>query len=284
MPPRSKKKVTAKKRTTKKKTAKTSTRRLRGMREAPIRAYGEWSPHPFLPRVPLPPPPPAATHPEMKAMATLHEGSVTYLRHWNFWVRVGTPANTDHGDYFYAGYEDGSQPVRDLIAAVGAPTAWPRTEEEVWARIQTVWTWLGQNVRTDPTAYGNLTTADRWPSLAEFAAHYATHGELPWTACFSKAHLFACLLGRVLPRWHVTIASAHHTEGGAPPTASHVYVGVYLTGRWYYLDPTAVYSGPLPDFADRCSVGPFSTVDYEHPFSAIPVPLSDLRYVPHMPA
>ena len=109
------------------------------------------------------------------------------------------------------------------------------------------------------------------------------HGELVWSMCFSKAHLFACLLGRVLPRWHTTLVSAHHTENGAPPTASHVYVGVYLTGRWYYLDPTAVYAGPLPSFSGRQSVGLFTKVDYQHPFAARPVPLSPLDKVPHLP-
>ena len=44
------------------------------------------------------------------------------------------------------------------------------------------------------------------------------------------------------------------------------------------------FDAPLPSFAERRSVGVFTTVDYEHPFSAIPVPLSDLRYVPHLPA
>lgn len=253
----------------------------KGMKHAPIRSYESWSRIPAA--VPVPAPKPAATHPEMQAMQTKHEGTVTYLRRWNFWVRVGTPARTTDIDGFFHDYENGSQEVRDLVAATGADTAWPRTEEEVWERIRKVWMWLGQNVRVDNAAYSALTDADRWPSLAEYAHHYAAHGELVWAACFSKAHLFACLLGRVLPRWHTTIVSGHHTENGAPPTASHVFVGVYLTGRWYYLDPTAVYGGPLPSFAQRRSVGLFQSVDYQHPFSAIPVPLSDLRQVPHLP-
>lgn len=95
-------------------------------------------------------------------METAHEGSVTYLRFWSFWVRAGTPAEPAT-DRHFQGYESTAPEVSDLIAAVGAPTAWPRS-----------------------------------------------------------------------------IASAHHTENGAPTTASHVSVGVYLTGRWCHLDPTAV--------------------------------------------
>ncbi len=243
--------------------------------------YGPWEIHPGRVRLTVPKEP--VVHPEMRSLQTMYEGVVTYLKFWSFWVRTGTPA-TEPVDYFFHDYESGSGPVVNLISAVGAATRWPRTEEEVWDRISTVWSWLGVNVRVDGAAYDALPAADRWPSIDEFAAYYAAHQELVWAACFSKAHLFAMLLGRVLPRWHVLIAEAHHTEGGAPPTASHVYVGVYLTDRWYYLDPTFVDSGPLPDFAHRSSVGGFETVDYQHPFEAIPVPLSPLDKVPHLPA
>jgi len=216
-------------------------------------------------------------------METMYEGTVAYHKLWNFWVRVGTPADEPTDDFFH-NYESGSAQVAALISAVGAATKWPHTEEEVWKRISTVWSWLGANVQYDAAAYDGLTAADRWPSIEEFAAYYAAHHRLVWAACFSKAHLFALLLGRVLPRWHVLIASAHHTENGAPPTASHVYVGVYLTDRWYYLDPTFVGAGPLPAFKDRKSVGGFTKVDYQHPFKARPVPLSPLDQVPYLPA
>jgi hypothetical protein len=241
--------------------------------------YGPWEIYPQVPKLTLPKGP--VTVPEMKNLKTMYEGDVTYLKFWNFWVRSGTPAAVPT-DYFFHNYESGSKQVRALIAAVGAATQWPHTEQEVWDRIATVWSWLGTNVRVDPAAYDLLTPADRWPSIDEFARYYADHHELVWAACFSKAHLFATLIGRVLPRWHVLIASAHHTEGGAPPTASHVYAGVYLTDRWYYLDPTDAYSGTLPSFSERRSVGSFKKVDYQHPFEARPVPLSPLNVVPHL--
>lgn len=242
--------------------------------------YGPWEILPQVPALTLPKGPVTAA--EMKAMTTMYEGSVTYLKFWNFWVRSATPAAPASDDFFH-NYESGSKQVKALIAAVGAATRWPRTEQEVWERIATVWSWLGANVRVDNAAYAGLTDEDRWPSIDEFARYYADHHRLVWAACFSKAHLFAVLLGRVLPRWHVLIASAHHTEGGAPPTASHVYVGVYLTDRWYYLDPTAVYSGALPAFEERRSVGLFKKVDYRHPFEGRPLPLSPLDGVPHLP-
>lgn len=259
----------------------TKTTGARKLKQKPIRKYGPWEAVPHVIGSVLQKP--SSKHPEMQSMETLHEGVVSYLRFWNFWVRAGTPAEPAAENIFHD-YESGAPAVLDLIAAIGAPTAWPSSEKEVWTRIATVWDWLGANVQVDSAAYGDLVAAvGRWPSIEELAGYYRDHGELVWSACFSKAHLFAILLGRVLPRWHTTIASAHHTEGGAPPTASHVYVGVYLTGRWYYLDPTAVYGGPLPSFSSRRSVGLFTTVDYEHPFSARPVPLSPLDKVPHLP-
>ncbi len=252
------------------------------LKEKPIKEYGPWEVTPEV-AWPIREEQPSDDA-EMQAVETMHEGTVTYLRLWNFLVRAGTPAAP--ADYhFFHDYESTSPYVQDLIASVGAPTSWPSRETEVWSRISIVWNWLGSNVRIDGAAYGALVdAAGRWPSIAELAGYYRENGELVWSACFSKAHLFALLLGRVLPRWHTTMVSAHHTENGAPPTASHVYVGVYLTGRWYYLDPTAVYHGPLPNFADRRSVGLFTTVDYEHPFKAAPVPLSPLSRVPLLSA
>ncbi len=106
-----------------------------------------------------------------------------------------------------------------------------------------------------------------------------------WAACFSKAHLFASILGRVgIPRWRITIAESHHTVGGAPPTATHVFVAVYVAEQWFFLDPTWVYSVPeLPDFDGRSSVGLFEEVDYEHPCYTIPIPLSGFDRVPLLP-
>lgn len=240
--------------------------------------YGLWEIDPGIIKSQLPKK--AEGFAEMKSMDTMYEGTVTYLRYWNFWVRAGTPV-TAPIPYYFTNYESSASDVQNMISAIGTSTAWPHTQEEVWSRISTVWNWLGNNARIDNAAYNSLNSGtERWPSIEEFAQYYAVHHEVVWWACFSKAHLFAILLGRVLPRWHTIIATGHHTEGDAPPTASHVYVGVYLTDRWYYLDPAAVYSESLDSFENRKSVGIFTSVDYEHPFSAIPVPLSPLDTVP----
>ena len=106
----------------KKPTRKVVARRARKRLEKPIRAYGSWDvdPQVIKPRLPDT----KSRYPEMCAMQTMHEGSITYLRFWNFWVRVGTPASPAT-DTFFHDYETGDPLVADLIAAVGAPTAWP---------------------------------------------------------------------------------------------------------------------------------------------------------------
>ena len=128
-------------------------------------------------------------------------------------------------------------------------------------------------------------SADTWPSILDYAAYYSSHGKLVWAACFSKAHLFVTLLGRmVYPRYRFGIAQAHHTENGAPSTASHVYAGVYVGERWYYLDPTAIPFDNLPDFAHKASIGIFTSVDYEHPYWFMPAPLAEFEHVPYLPS
>jgi hypothetical protein len=46
----------------------------------------------------------------------------------------------------------------------------------------------------------------------------------------------------------------------------------------------AVYAGPPPSFQNRGSVGPLTKLNYEHPWDAIPVPLSSLNIVPYLSA
>lgn len=237
---------------------------------------------PMKPR-PTPSPTPKGPEDELRRhLSTMYEGDMLYLKYWNFWVR---PGSNDHenADYFYHDYENDNSETRNLVSAVVGhwPPGLVDTERQVWERIGRVWAWLRDNVEYN-TDYGDITSADRWPSIAELAHYYASHGRLVWVACFSKAHLFATLLGRCVgERWRFGIASGHHTEGGAPPTASHVFVGAYIAGRWFYLDPTWVRAVPeLPAFDERDSVGLFDLVDYSHPFSFKPLPTSPLLRIP----
>jgi hypothetical protein len=122
------------------------------------------------------------------------------------------------------------------------------------------------HVMHDDQEYCAVSSIDgEWPSILDYARYYAQHGNLVWAACFSRAHLFATLLGRMIyPRLRFGIAEAHRTENGASPTATHVYVGVYVSDRWFYMDPTAVHSEVFPGFEQRKSVAvkAFTAVDY----------------------
>ncbi|MEJ2437634.1 MAG: transglutaminase domain-containing protein [Sulfurovaceae bacterium] len=219
--------------------------------------------------------------PIRRRVATLHEGKILYLKYFNFWVRAGIRAD-ERAEHFFPDFENPNARIFNLIADIGVTTAPSNGEVHIWEKIRTVWIWLRNNVSQNNTEYGTISTTDGWPSIDEYAAYYETHGHLVWSACFSKAHLFASILGRVgIPRWRIMLITAHHTENGCPPTASHVFVAVYVNERWYYLDPTWVYSvAELPAFASIGSVGLFNTVDYMHPFKGIPIPGSDFEHIP----
>ncbi len=245
--------------------------------------YEEWAAHPKI--MDMPKVPKLGTV-IWKKMATKHEGAVLYFKYWNFWVRAGVGADL-RSDIFFRDFERTDADTDTLLSDVGFPWRKAETEEAVWSRIGIVWNWLRDNVQNNNDEYSTITSIDgEWPSILDFARYYADHGNIVWAACFSKAHLFATLLGRMIyPRFRFAIAEAHHSENGAPPTATHVYVAVYVGERWFYLDPTAVYSKDFPDFNHRKSIGVegFNTVDYEHPYMLMPVPLSGFEQVPYLP-
>lgn len=216
---------------------------------------------------------------------TQHEGDVLYYKLWNFWVRAGTDAQQP-SDYFFQDYERSNANTDELLNAVGFPWRKAETENEVWDRVGNVWNWLRENVTVNSEAYSSISTTEGWPSILDFAKYYTDNGNLVWSACFSKAHLFASLLGRVIyPRYRIAIASSHHTENGAPPTATHVYVAVYVADRWFYLDPTATLVESFPAYPQRKSIGvnSFTSVDYKFPYKILPIPLSGFNKVPHLP-
>ncbi|HQY93019.1 transglutaminase domain-containing protein [Caldilinea sp.] len=252
--------------------------------------YGEWSAHPENLQVLQGPFEPIAaaklTRQRLWAsMITKHEGNVLYFKLWNFWVRAGVQAQTP-SNLCFRDYESANAATDALLAAVGFPWKKAETETEVWERIGMVWNWLKIHVEDNGAEYSTISSvADTWPSILDYAAYYSSHGKLVWAACFSKAHLFVTLLGRmVYPRYRFGIAQAHHTENGAPSTASHVYAGVYVGERWYYLDPTAIPFDNLPDFAHKASIGIFTSVDYEHPYWFMPAPLAEFEHVPYLPS
>lgn len=247
--------------------------------------YGEWEIHPGVAEAAIS----ITSSPTAvwKRRSTKHEGNVLYYKLWNFWVRAGVRADLEMTHYFFRDYESANTDSDALLAAIGFPWRKAETEEEIWGRIGMVWNWLRDNVQVNNSEYATISSvSDTWPSILDYARYYVTHKQLVWAACFSKAHLFATLLGRVVyPRFRFGIAQGHHTEDGAPPTASHVFVGVYVSDRWFYLDPTAVYSVTFPEYNLRKSIGvsSFTTVDYQHPYYFKPVPLSGFEDVPYLP-
>jgi len=247
--------------------------------------YGPWQVHPNVLEIALAKR--LTGTPVWMTMTTKHEGDLLYFKLWNFWARAGVIADSGLNAYIFRDYETANADSDALLAAVGFPRKKAETEEEIWGRIGMLWNWFRDNVQENASEYITIpSVSGTWPSILDYAKYYATHKRLVWAACFSKAHLFATLLGRVVyPRFRFGIAQAHHTEDGAPPTASHVFVGAYVSDRWFYLDATAVHTVQFPDYGQRKSIGvdSFTTVDYEHPYDFIPVPLSGFENVPNLP-
>lgn len=220
--------------------------------------------------------------------STKHEGIILYKKYWNFWIRDGVKGDL-RSDRFFRDYENNNNNTSKLLKDIGLPVNYPKSEIDIWERTAKLWNWLGSNVKNNGSTYATISSQpNEWPSLLDYSKFYATHGYLVWAACFSKAHLFATLLGcsvTVTQRYRIAIAEAHHTESGAPATATHIYVALYVSNRWFYLDPTEIPFTSFPSFSKRHSIGvaSFPTVDYEHPYKIIPLPLSGFEYVPYLP-
>ena len=210
--------------------------------------------------------------PRRQQFETRYEGSIWYLQYDGLWYRErGTVTPAD--DYFFLNYESTAPAVMRLLRDAGYDGRPATDDRQVWEKTRQVWDFLRTNARAQrPDERVNLRD-DGWPSIEEHAAFYQRTGDVAWAACFSKAHLFANLLGRMgIPRDRILVATAHHTEGGAPPTASHVFVLLYVGDRWYYLDPTACYAQSMPTFERRRSIGTLASVDYRHPFQVLQLP------------
>ena len=246
--------------------------------------YGHWSIHPEIIDISEWVPVADATY---RKMDTKHEGKILYERYWNSWIRAGVKGDS-RSDLFFRDYEKANKYTDKLFTDIGIPYGYPKSENEIWDRIANLWNWLATHVQLDAVAYGTISSQyNSWPSILDYAKYYAAKGGLVWAACFSKAHLFASLLGRIIPiRRRILLAEAHHTEAGASPTATHVYIAIYVSDRWFYLDPAALPFSPFPIFGSRQSLGvaSFPSVDYEHPYNTIMLPASDFEYVPYLPA
>lgn len=246
--------------------------------------YGDWQAHPGVVSREVAS---KSAGPTWASMDTKHEGRVLYAKYWNFRVRAGAAADA-RSDGFFRDYETATPATDKLMGDIGFPGRNTEKEEVVWERIGMAWSWLKNNVRIDGAAHGRICSpAGEWPSIGDHARYNSENGGLVRAACFSKAHMFATLHGRMAyPRYRFGIEEAHHAENGAQHTATHAFVAAYLAGRWFHLDPTAASTKRFPAFAAMKSLGvdSFTTVDYAHPYDFMPVPSSGFERVAYLPA
>ncbi|MBT3983901.1 MAG: transglutaminase domain-containing protein [Bacteriovoracaceae bacterium] len=211
----------------------------------------------------------------------MYNPSIRYNSYWNFWARVGGKVYTATDNHFLD-YEKSHPYITELFLDMGLSPKRAKTESQIWEKVSVVWNFLGSKAFVNDSVYKSIRPDGRWPTILEHAIYYRNNKRLVWSACFSKAHLFAMVLGRLgIPRDRIAIATAHHPAANGLPTASHVYVALYIKGSWLYLDPTATPGVSLsPDLSKRRSVGLLPAVDYPHPFQVRPIPLSGLNRVP----
>lgn len=195
------------------------------------------------------------------------------------WARLGG-AVVSNDQFFFPGFWQTNDRIIAMLHSIGVGTAPACSGEEIWARASAVWAWLRVHAAAGPpSGYGS---PDRWPSLDEMASMYERFGLVPWYACFSRAHLFATLLGSVgIPADHVAIASAHYPYDNENGYAQHVYVALRVDRRWYYLDPGYVSTlAALPPYENRASHGLRAGCQYSYPYEVVILPGSGLDTVP----
>lgn len=229
---------------------------------------------------------------DLICMTTMYEGDIPYVRHDGFWIRDG--ASAADGGAFFRNYLEGftDQNVQDLMNNIGCPVGNSKTDEDTWARVGILWNWLGVhgNITQDPDEVMKI-APNLWPSISEFAKYYKDHGQLVWGTCGSKAQLFANLLIALrIPLSKFAIVTARHNIDVSPAISQHLYIALYLSGRWFYIDPLASQNAPekkqFPDFNHACSLGVdelIPRIDYEHPYSVSPFPESSIAVVPYIP-
>lgn len=226
-----------------------------------------------------------APGPAFVKVKTFYEGTITYRRHRSgFYVRTGSKAlermknGIRFSNEYFPRFRETVE-IRKLRAAIGVSIRENPGPREVWEAARHILQWLDENGDHDADAYDDL-MEDSWPKVERIAEYYVRHRRLPWSACFSVAHLHFQLF-RVcnLPPDSFGIATARYSKAGLP-APSHVYLGLRVGGRWYYVDPGM----PMPEYEKRASVGRTigapPGMDYVHPFAFKTVADNPFKAIP----
>jgi hypothetical protein len=165
---------------------------------------------------------------------------------------------------------DAQSPEIDaLMTSIGAGTTPPSTPRATWSKCCRLWNWCRANMRYapgDPTyeAAQTYLMASGWPAIQRIAETFDQYGFVPWGTCMSRAQLFTTLLYRT---------GVSKDELGICESvwkfrySQHMYTGVFVGGRWIYLDPTYIHLG-IPAYEEMTSVPASGGVaDYCHPGS-----------------
>lgn len=228
---------------------------------------------------------------------TYYEGVLTYKMHpTGCYIRFGPAADKKVASAKSFSETDASfgpfrrtPEVLKLHKSIGVSVTAKATPEQVWEAARSILLWHEKYARHDNDKYrilmatGRPVKSEGWPTIEQIAHFYATHGDLPYAACFSEAHLVFQLF-RVcgLPTEDFGIASARYVMNDDPKARpEHVYLGLRVAGDWYYIDPSAK---PPPPYAKRASVGRSIGAppgcDYAHPHEFVVVRGARFQAIP----
>ena len=222
---------------------------------------------------------------------TMFEGKIDYAACWNFYVRrIGSHAygrlRTDGGNFFENVPPTRTEDMRYLAEIVFGKNNLllrvnrPPNEEEEYLRLLIVWAWLKQQPLVwDLNKFGAYNARhgkqDEWGGASFYADMHRREGTFLMGACNAVSVLFATLLlAAGMEPWRLGIFSTRYEHPDVDGTPSHIYNGIYLFGRWRYLDVQAVH-GPLFPARDeanerqggrKLNIGIIDTCDYAHPF------------------
>jgi len=217
---------------------------------------------------------------------TLYEGTKDYTCNSTCWREDGTV--DDRWDVFFPDINRENDSIRALLNDIGLPTTPTTDDNEIWNRVRTVWSWLqAHTLRASDPNYDDACeyrgSLDHWPSIADLAYMFTTHGGFCWgvrfneergswegCTCMCRAQILATLLYKVgIPSDRMAIAETKWK----PEYSQHMYVVLRIGCHWYHIDPSI----DVPKLRDTPENVGSGSPDYMHPNTLKLLPGSTLN-------
>ena len=223
--------------------------------------------------------------PELPAslkLGTTYEGEKQYyLENGSYWREDGKLLSDQ--DYFFPDLNADNPDIQAFLNGFSLPTTPAMTDVEKWQRVRGVWLWLHRNA-LDTSSPDNVEVKNylyslsynlhpaEFPSIDDLAKVNARYHAAYLDSCTANALALATLLYRfgISPQ-ELAVAQTMYDD----PSASHLYVALYISNNWYSIDSVCV--GVHTELSDLPENVGCTTADYEHPYALITLPGSSLK-------